>query len=480
MNTDFFIVSGQTVSDNYIWDRGTPLRSASTTKNVERTTTTFITGCAPGLKVLFQNKSIPDPDYDQTTYTWNFGDYYNDTNNIVALSCAGQIEHLYVMPGVYTVSLNLYQTKTSGSTDISNDKLCRSKYGIRWFWDNLNDSDEYKITWNQTKCDSNTFPKAWTDEFKCFEKHCSFWSWSALETNINNITWTLTESDSQYEKKWMFEANDKICTTTEAQYLSTVNAVQQTTTKTFMVSVVEIPPIARLESITRPVYGTSPHTVQLSPRKTTTGSFPIDRIDWDLGDGTPIKTFTRYSTPPDTAVINTSAFIGDINDIRNYDILHTYVNNKDTYPVFYPSITCYSANTNTYDSCCTTIGPISLPTTPQNLHIVKARNTLKGNLYTFSINNNNITFCTTASTSRINFTPEINTPKNIIRDGYNSEQIYYGNIGLFYPPVGNYYCGVSVEENIGTFVATESATIVNNITYNKEPIYTEDSFVIVP
>ena len=480
MNTDFFIVSGQTVPDNYIWDIGTPLRTSGTTKDVERTTATFIIGYAPGLKVVFQNKSVPDQNYDQITYTWNFGDYYNDRNNIVSLSCTGQIDHTYVMPGVYNVSLDLYQTKTSGSVDISEDKYCRGKYGIKWFWNNLNDNDDLKITWDQTKCDSNSYPKTWTDEFKCFEKHCSFWSWAALDSSTENITWALTESDARYEKKWMFEANDKTCTTTKAQYLSTVDAVQQTTTKTFMVSVIEIPPIARLESSTRPAYGTSPYTVQLSPRKTTTGSFPIDRIDWDLGDGTPIKTFTRYSIPLDTEVVNTSAYSGDLKDVRNYDILHTYVNNKNTYPVFYPSITCYSANTNTFDSCCTTIGPISLPTTPQNLHIIKARNTLKGNLYTFSVNDNNITFCTTASTPYISFTPEVNIPKNIIRDSYYSDQIYYGNIGLFYPPVGSYYCGALAPEIIGTFVATESSTVVNDIVYDREPIYTEDSLVFIP
>jgi len=487
MNTDFFIVSGQTVPDNYIWDNGIPLNTAGTIKNNDRTTTTFITGYAPGLRVIFKNNSTPDPNYDQTTYTWNFGDYYNDTNNTISLSCAsGLVDHLYVMPGAYNVSLNIYQTKTSGSNDVSVATFCRSKYDINWYWDNLNDTDQNNITWDETKSSAATIPdragpKTWTDEFKCFERYCTFWDWRSLDNSSRNITWEQTEDDAIYEKRWMFQANNEICTTSQAPYLSTASVVQQTTTKTFMVSVIEIPPVARLESATRPTYGISPFTVQLSPRKTTTGSFPIDRIDWDLGDGTPIKTFTSYSTPLDTNVINTSAFSADLNDVRNYDILHTYTLNKNTYPVFYPSITCYSANTNTFDSCSVTIGPISLSSTPQNLHVLKVRNTLKGNLYTFSTNDN-ITFSTTVSTSNtIVNTPLINTPKNIIRDSYGLQQNYFGNAGLNYPPVISYYCGDNISDNIpDTFVATESGTIVNNVTYDREPIYTQSSFALIP
>ena len=105
--------------------------------------------------------------------------------------------------------------------------------------------------------------------------------------------------------------------------------------------------------------------------------------------------------------------------------------NKDTYPVFYPSLTCYSANTYTSDSCSTVVGPILLqPTTPTQL--VKSKNTLKGTIYAFNIDKN-LVFTTTTGIPFITQAITINTPTAPNKNSsYNTLQSF-GYAGDNYP-----------------------------------------------
>jgi len=427
MQANYYILSAITVPATYSWDQGTPLDSV-----IARTsaycTTTYVSGYAPGLKVTFVNNSVPDTTYDNTTYNWNFGDYYNNTNNIASLSCNNAVEHTYIMPGTYRVSLTLTQSRKVPTRDTSGDLYCRGKYDIRWFWDDLTQSSLNTIKWEQTQQNS-IYEKQWFDETRCFEKHCKNWSWADLQ-RVNAVSWQDTETAADFEKKWMFEANDTVCTVNDAPSLDTIQRSEQSIIKAQIV-VVETPPTANMYCVTRPLTGYTPFTVQLTPRTTLTGSFPIDRIDWNFGDGSPIKTITRYITPVGDDIINTYTFSDDEKDVRNFDVLHTYTRNKDTYPVFYPSLTCYSASTNTSDSCCITVGPVSLSSTSSNVHLIKARNTLKGNIYALSVNKN-IAFTTTTflSVQNNNVTP--NTPQTKQRDTFGVTPYYTGYTGNDY------------------------------------------------
>lgn len=485
MQTNFYILCAQTVPENYTWDVGIPLDGSAATTTLtdsNTTTTTYVSGYSPGVRVVFQNASIPASGYDNIAYNWNFGDYYNDTNNFVSLCCISMVDHVYIMPGTYRVTLSLKQTRTV-SQGVNNDLLCRGKYGIRWFWDDLNSTDQNPITWDQTR-DKARFQKQWINETQCFQKHCKSWSWQDLES-INPVVWSVTQTGGELEKLWMYETNDTVCTITDASFLDTTDAVEQTITTTEIV-VKEKPPIAGMYSMTRPITGYTPYTVRLTPRTTQCGSFPIDRIDWDFGDGSPIKTITRFASPSGSDIVvndnilDPIPFPNDPSDVRNFDVLHTYVVNKNTYPVFYPSLTCYSACTNTSDSCCITIGPISLSAQPTKTHLLKARNTLKGNIFTFNVGNN-IAFTTTTPITSQTVNTIYNTPTTKLRDAYGTVYNYFGNSGLTYPPEYTVTCNSDGFQTVlDTYIATEDLTIANNIMISSVPIESEDEITFIP
>lgn len=484
MITDFIIYNGETVPSNYSWDKDFPFVGINTTP--ANATTSYVSGYAPGLKVTFYNNgSQSDLGFDQISYNWDFGDYYNDTNNNVSLSCISLVQHTYIMPGIYTVSLRHIQSRKRTELDPSVlARLCIGKYSVNWYWDNLQCDNLQQLTWDQAGCGAQR-AKWWDSETQCFQKYCKFWSWYDLANysdSANPMRWRETITDADYEKLWMFEDNETNCTVTEAQYLDTVQTQEQTVIKQFCVEVKEIPPTAEISCVTSPI-GTAPHTVILSPTGCQPGSFPIDRIDWDLGDGSPIMVHTRYTPPTGNNIRYNGKFSSDFEDVRNYDIIHTYVRDPKTYPVFYPSLTCYSANTNTQDSCSTTVGPISLPDIP-NTSLVKARNTTKGNLYAFDVNNS-IAFTTTTPSTNEPLIPVV--PKNRVLINSNTTNPYFGTPNNnTYPPLYIPVCQLlsSAFLPITDVITTEDSTPnAGDVTIELEdgvPIITDLEFFIEP
>jgi hypothetical protein len=329
-------------------------------------------------------------------------------------------------------------------------------------------------------------PKWWDDEAECFQKYCRAWSWYYLanvpdRVNTNPIIWNDTGSNDIFEKKWMFEDNETQCTVRDFEYLDTLEVNEQFATKIGVVEVKELPPVADIVCLTTPLTGLDSLSIRLSPSKCKPGSFPLERIDWDFGDGSPIKIITRYTNNNDPEIINTEAFVNDLLDVRNYDVLHTYVRTKDTYSVFYPSLTCYSANTSTSDSCCTTVGPMSQPSL-SGLQLIKVRNTLKGNLYAFDIDKN-VTFLSTASSVPSTVVLP-NEPKTTLKNSLTSTLLYFGYQGNDYPPEYTPSCdiGIGISTN---FLATEDNDpfTPDDIDNNDEPgiaIATEGDVVIIP
>jgi hypothetical protein len=190
--------------------------------------------------------------------------------------------------------------------------------------------------------------------------------------------------------------------------------------KSFIVEVKEIPPVAGITCLTRPLTGKSPFTVELSPKGCKSGSFPIDRIDWNFGDGSPIVTVTRYSQNNFENVSKKIplALSADPDDVRNYNVKHTYTTDRGTYPVFYPSLTCYSANTNTFDSCCTVVGPILADYQPEDIQVLKVRNTNKGNIYALNLDQNVGFFTTNAELTTTSLQTKIAIPSTPVRDTF--------------------------------------------------------------
>lgn len=485
MQTDFYILCAVTVPENYTWDLGTPLVSFPTTRS-SFTTIFYASGFAPALNVVFANNSVSDSDFNFIDYVWDFGDYYNDDNNSVSLSCVSLVQHTYVMPGKYTVSLRHVQSRGREELDQTGNSLtCRGKYGFRWFWDETGQRNVITqalnpnaTTWSETECLSSK-AKWWDSETACLQKYCKAWSWYDLGTDRSNpVRWTETETDAVFQKKWTYEANDTVCNVSNATFLTTTETQEQNIIKQYIVEVKELPPVANMFSVFGDT-GVSPYTVQLSPKNCKPGSFPIDRIDWDFGDGSPIKTVTRYAPPSGQDIVNTGFFIGDPADVRNYDVVHTYVRDRKTYPVFYPSLTCYSSSTSTSDSCCITLGPITLPTTPTDLHLLKVRNTLKGNVYAFTENNNIALVTTTPIATSIVTQPTL--PPVVIRNSKRTQQSFTGylNFNEFparYVPDCNFRA-ITIPTN---YIIVEDPTEYGALSSEEVPIKTETDFFIIP
>lgn len=427
MTTNFTIVSSIAITDpNYSWDTGVPELSTDTTNATIKKYDTEpfeVTGYAPGVRVVFKNLSKTDSLFDLNKYIWNFGDYYNDQNNIIVfdnntiapVNCIPvEVEHTYVMPGEYTVSLTYTQSKIKRVIDPSAN-ICRGKYNIRWYWDDLACDKADSKTWDDVKC-AGGFPKYWISESACLQKYCKLWDWASLKSaGVNGITWAQTKTGTKYEKLWKFETNSTVCNIQDISIEATGRITEQVHTKIGVIKVLEIPPIARLECLTRPVTGTSPFTVNISPRATSTGSFSIDRIDWDFNDGFPIQTVSRHSTPNLNLFTYTDTFSSDPHDPRNYAAVHTYVRTIDKYSVFYPSITCYATNTDTHDSCSVAVGPIAFAEFSEPPKLLKVRNTLQGTMYSVDVDKT-VAFLTTNTPTITGV--EVKLPSNQIRDAY--------------------------------------------------------------
>jgi hypothetical protein len=209
-------------------------------------------------------------------------------------------------------------------------------------------------------------------------------------------------------------------------------------TRLSAVTVTEILPKASLFSATRPVSGNTPYTITFSPKNVLPGSFPIDRIDWDFGDGSPIQVVTRFSILDSDKFTFTNVFSSDIKDPRNYNPNHTYIRTYDTGGIYYPSLTAYSSSTGSYDACSIGIGPIFIDQilNPDNLQLLKVRNNNQQKIYWANIADD-LAIVTTNNKIK---PPTISTfiPKNKLKDSYNTPSIKFtGNPGsIAYPPVG--------------------------------------------
>jgi hypothetical protein len=335
MATSFTIISGNTVPSNYSWDFGAPFTSTSPLVSTNiLPVDSIITGYAPGVKVFINNDSTPATTTPEataisSTYSWDFGDHYNNKNNNYTTSCSGSISHVYIMPGTYSI--------------------------------------------------------------------------------------TLTRTDT----KQIFDPVSKSIKSVITQELASQNNV---------VVVQNILPVAQLYPVTS-LQGSSPHTVRLTARTTKPGSFPIDKIIWDFGDGSPLLTVSRYATAVNSQLLQSNTYNQDLADPRNYDPIHTYQRSYNEYAVFYPSITAYSSSTGDFDTCSTTIGPISLPNLNQ-IKILKNKSTNTGSFYAIKADNN-LTFVKTL-TAPITQTNTTRIPSNPLRGISTQPILYSGNVGANY------------------------------------------------
>jgi hypothetical protein len=197
------------------------------------------------------------------------------------------------------------------------------------------------------------------------------------------ITWDETSSVSPFNTTWDYSKQN--CEGTLFPLLSTGVA---TKTKTAIVRVLEIPPIAYLSIEDPPTDKSTPFKVRLTARHVIPGSFPIEKIVWDLGDGSPLLTQRRWSPTLEPPFEFNGSIINDYEDPRNYDVIYTYTRTITSSSCFYPSITAYASSTNTSDQAACLVGPITLPVTAgTNFKLLQNELTNDGKVFLGQIDN---------------------------------------------------------------------------------------------
>ena len=351
MFVTFDPVLPKTVAPTYSWDDGVPSSTNPSLINLQLDSEGYYVGYAPF--TLLRLSSVPVFETgDDSVYTVyrkiKFGDYYNCSQN--QLSSLGFDEdyycHVYVMPGVYEVGMTY--TKYTTAADVG---------------------EQQTILYQQESLDVEQAPVL--DLVAENDRGRIFWRWNKLacesegsgnicdtgqgDLSITPITWLSAQCSEYYAKTWKevtgscFEA-PPVLTPSDLISNNLGNKIK----------VIEITPTAYLSAVQpiNPLARISPLSATLTARFTRCGSFPIEKITWDLGDGSPILTQRRWSINSSYPFVFTGAISTDANDPRNYDIQHVYTVTKNSGYTFYPSITCHAYSTGTTDCASTVIGPV--------------------------------------------------------------------------------------------------------------------------
>ena len=435
-----------TVPPDYSWDEGSPLVEypsdkllfndpsliLSSNNNCEGTE---YVAYSPFALLTLSSVTTVDISAVSVKRVMDFGDYYNSESNIVTSSVlsAATFCHTYIMPGLYTVSLEFTEFIRSTPHDFSNYS-CIQRYCREWTWKSVYCPNTVitRVTWKSTLSGA-TLEKRWKDKFdeECTEPWMYtgglyvqptelapplplFWQWynftCAPNDNLRNInaTWQNTSFQNSEQLIWRdvgspclnlpyketsWKWQSQTCSTpltssaASNSYMwdevscdgnnrktwdeASINCFETPYTlfrvakkyvKEMLLRVIEIPPVAYLHVNQSNNFNhrISPYTVTLSPRFVKSGSFPIEKIEWDLGDGSPIITQKRWDINKDPVFLYTGAYSLDWDDPRNFDVIHTYTVNPTTGYTFYPSLTCYASSTHTTDCVAGIVGPLKL------------------------------------------------------------------------------------------------------------------------
>ena len=196
-----------------------------------------------------------------------------------------------------------------------------------------------KVRWSDTAKISITTPKIWAREGYSADAYVDH-IYTVPQIYSPGVSVTLSP---QFTADYIYDTED-------ASYES--------------VEVIELPPNATFATLSTE-YGFSPLEIEFSPKSTIAGSFPVERIDWNFGDGSPTVTVSRHTTLTSqndpNIVYRPLPGAVDVRDPRNFNVKHTYTRTTANEPnIYYPSLTAYSSVTNTANSCSREIGPIAL------------------------------------------------------------------------------------------------------------------------
>ena len=396
----------KTVPSDYSWDKQIPTELLLT--QCELSGGKYV-GYAPFVSVLLSSyvEDLSGAAIGFITTT-DYGDYYNTETNVQTSLVSGTQSfcHNYLMPGVYTLT---YKQTQYVSTDVT---LCNKDLGydpfstyvekedsktlerlpFSWMWYNFY-KDDYEprtevvgsyeprnelLTWDdcvfqgpkQVTWDQATGP---TIEIR---QGPVSWQWKKIkpkpdpfELYTQNTSWNDTKPNNLFSRTWK-QIKQYKCSNNRTECLELVpslSAVTFSKTLTSFLEVKELPPTAFLGIIhTKSVrQRVSPYKVILTPRYIRCGSFPIAKVVWDLGDGTPLierrRDNPRQTYASNLKFIHNNYFDADYLDPRNFDLEYVYTRTPETGNCFYPSLTAYASSTNTHACTKNIVGPIVYP-----------------------------------------------------------------------------------------------------------------------
>lgn len=424
MSVTLDIVAGITVPPTYNWDEGTPGVDYNSLVNIQHEEVEQIVGYAPYFTILLSSEPTINRDFGSSSIERsfisreiNFGDYYNSSTNIqqstTSFSEKNELyaSHTYIMPGTY--SIKCVQTIVDVVTSTDDNSIFKQQISspttrvpFSWQWYNFQKDSHSSETNMPIPWLSAGFQKSnelvWSKTIgECvplnYLNSNIVWQWNNLVQNLDNtnltialcgapLTWDDLSCYSPRGATWNFTK-----TFYRGDMLNiSLNTTTHTIEKKFIVKVLERPPEAYvfaskpverdepLQSITE---FPSPVTVHLTPRFTKSGSFPIEKIVWDMGDGSPLLVQRRWNPTLQAPFYYSGAIKEDADDPRNYDVIHTYSKTPNSPFCFYPSITAYSSSTSTHDSAAVTIGPLNfLPFNPTQFKLLQTELTDNGKI----------------------------------------------------------------------------------------------------
>ena len=381
MNSTFDIFSAKTVPSDYSWDKG------GTTNDVSFTFGANLCACSTSVSnneggveyigyapFVFVSLSSAPGSVSETSValrrTADFGDFYNSDSNFVTFPTLSNelFCHVYVMPGLYSVRFERteYIKLSSETLQVSGGELYiqpaeeEGRSPLSWQWYNFFCQSVGNPYNAPTKWSDSSFQQpeqlTWTGSSGPCLDELTIWKWDNITLSAGqfntDITWD--GSCSVYDNlTWDY---------IRSYCAPVISSSTQTITKEALIRVLEIPPTVYLE-VQQSSNRTSPLTVRLSPKSIVCGSFPIEKIVWDLGDGSPLLTQRRWSNTLEEPFVYSGALSEDYQDPRNYDVVHTYIKTPQSQFSFYPSITAYASSTNSSDCASVMVGPLKLPTT---------------------------------------------------------------------------------------------------------------------
>jgi len=293
---------------------------------------------------------------------------------------------------------------------IEKGQSTENRLPFSWQWYNFfnEDSDERNVFYSsfeprQERLLNTNLPRTWDDAVfqgdqqvtwdealgPCLETRTddSSWRWNKVRCDSNEVLnqkvpWKKTKKGEIIPRLWK-QVRGAGC----LEKIPLLSANTLANTKELFIKILEIPPIAYLHVEQQSPTNTSPYTVKLSPKYVQSGSFPIEKIVWNFGDGSPLLEQSRYDLNKNDPFVYSDQFGFDVDDPRNYDVVHTYYRTETSSSCFYPSITAYASSTNTSDCGAVIVGPLEFEVNDvKDFHLLQNKLNEKGTAYLGQLN----------------------------------------------------------------------------------------------